>query len=455
MDRQFGFENAIAWVHFRLRGGWGNLFGTAGILAGVTLLVLFLMEENMRGGWDGGVTALMGAQAVILVFLGSRQVSRAVSQDISTGIIDSHRLMPMSPWQAVGGYFAGSAVRPLVLAFVIFVIGLGSAARQFLPVGEFVLASGVLVCFSLMLWVICVYWGFHGGRGHGWLLLVVLLLVLRSASELVVILPGARLLLTPLLGSTVFSFRNGALLPYYFIGGLAQAVICGLYFVAAARKYRRRDLPGFTPLMALALLAVWIVLNVVGIFHMDDLGGPMFGRGFPRDTDIELPLGIASSSSMLLALLPLSAAMRMPSGRNQIPMEIATTIAAIFLVWALPAFVTTDSRLGHPVQCLLVVAFFLISTSFLMRLLNRRSLSKWLAIAWLIATWVVLPLLSTTEPFEQSKSIAFVSPPFTLWAIWALPAAPTGAIVVQGCLAAGMVGLYFAARPAKPPANEP
>src|SRR5215203_4163271 len=120
MTRTIGPDNAIAWVQVRLRGGPRNLLTTTGTYAGVIGLsmvacvqLLPTPVDQILGGW---ATAIIVLQAAVLLLFGGSRVAAAIRQDITSGVIESHRLMPIAPAQAVAGYMQGATCQALCLA---------------------------------------------------------------------------------------------------------------------------------------------------------------------------------------------------------------------------------------------------------------------------------------------------------------------------------------------------
>src|SRR5437763_8752009 len=95
--------NPIAWAQIHLRGGWKSFWPT---LIGYTVIIGagLLLAVRLTGGTPGALgaikTAFTGLQAGLLVIFVSSRVSTAVRQDQTSRMIESHRLMPISPSQA-------------------------------------------------------------------------------------------------------------------------------------------------------------------------------------------------------------------------------------------------------------------------------------------------------------------------------------------------------------------
>src|SRR6185503_14151003 len=110
------FNNAITWANARLRGGWKGYVGITGAYAMVIALVFIYISRMGAVGTAGPLalcTLLFFINLVILLFLGCTTIGNAIRRDITSGLIASHRLMPVSPAAAVIGYIIGPAALAL------------------------------------------------------------------------------------------------------------------------------------------------------------------------------------------------------------------------------------------------------------------------------------------------------------------------------------------------------
>src|SRR4051794_7106594 len=110
-------NNAIAYAHFRLRGG----FKASAILTVLAMLALgILIIITVRLANDGGrtlfgwATGCLAISAAALLLFGSIRISNSIRQDIQSRMIESHRLMPLPPAHAVAGYISGGAAPAMI-----------------------------------------------------------------------------------------------------------------------------------------------------------------------------------------------------------------------------------------------------------------------------------------------------------------------------------------------------
>ena len=128
MPRALPFDNAIAWAHFRLRGGTRRAIIFVLVVLGLTAGGLFLTVEMSLGSandafgmWRGGILA---AELVLMLLIAPGQSGSAVRADITGRLIESHRLMPISGAEAILGYLTGPNLNVLAMFAAAAITGL-------------------------------------------------------------------------------------------------------------------------------------------------------------------------------------------------------------------------------------------------------------------------------------------------------------------------------------------
>ena len=111
-------DNPIFVKHVRSRLSRQNL--TSGVvIVGVLSLLLAWFGISNNAFADSRVFHFnLVMQAIILVIIGSSQVGTTVSATRESGILDFHRISPLSPWSLMLGFFFGAPV----LQYVLFAI---------------------------------------------------------------------------------------------------------------------------------------------------------------------------------------------------------------------------------------------------------------------------------------------------------------------------------------------
>jgi hypothetical protein len=310
-------NNAIAYAHFQLRGGWKNALITAGIYSFVIIAGMTMATKlDPRGigwirGWVGGI---LGIQSLVLLLFATSRISVAIRSDINNKLIESHRLMPLPAWEAIVGYLMGGSSQALALGAASYVIGAVAAATVGISQDQWFAANFILLTFSIFFWTVAAAGAFTMTRGRGGIGWVVGLgfTVFSSQGLIALLLPGLTLLASPIVGRTIWSLKasTGGGLPVAYAFSLpAQIAIGSLCFFAAARKYRQPESPAFTPLMGMALLTAWVIASVAAMQFWDevcpDIG--MFRMGSRDEPGIRMTQVILSTlSAMLLAMLPIA-----------------------------------------------------------------------------------------------------------------------------------------------------
>jgi hypothetical protein len=123
-------DNPILVKHLRSRLRVSPLAASAVV---VVVLCLCVMWAGLFLSWFAGGTAfgiLLGLQGLLLVVMGAAQVGGSVGGARGSGILDFHRVSPMSPTALTLGFFFGAPVREyllfaITLPFSLFCVAMG------------------------------------------------------------------------------------------------------------------------------------------------------------------------------------------------------------------------------------------------------------------------------------------------------------------------------------------
>jgi hypothetical protein len=224
----------------------------------------FQLDAFKTGGALGALYAL---QAIILCILGSTQVGTSISSARASGILDFHRVSPLSPTELVLGFFFGAPVREYLLLACT------------LPFSFLCLAMGSLdfrALLQLMIVLVSTSWVLHGLS-----LLNGLVLRKQAGSRGVVGL----IIFLGFMSSSFFSgFGNllsrldqdprleffGISLPWLIVILLYQIPVLFFIFLAARRKMDSERMHPFSKPQAVAAMATLGVLLLGGIWNMDN-----------------------------------------------------------------------------------------------------------------------------------------------------------------------------------------
>jgi hypothetical protein len=360
------------------------------------------------------------------------------------------------------------------VAAVTFLIGLATSVYAGRPASHWLIVHGILVPFALFVWAGMAMSAFVSRGALVWLV-VPGLLVMMSEAEVLRLVPGLMVFLSPLIGRTIFTLMPDPGWPYA-AALAAQAVVAGLFIMAAGRRYSSDLLPAWTPGMGLLLLAVVVGASLLGILFWD------------RFEPLPLQLGRYSGSSWeqfwvtlgvlgVVALVPVHASARQeprvdgPVVRRRIPpvlVVMAATGVVLVLTALLPLAAVSprgtframmDSTADAWVMCArlgVMVLAFLMGMSYLLRWVYMAVPGALLvSLLWLGLT-VLGPLLADFARFAMwgdphgetmLTAIAGASPVGSLILIsQGRVEETTIGLLVQAGWAALAAGLYYRAR---------
>jgi hypothetical protein len=199
-------NNPIAWAHFKVRGGLrSHLWSTAGFIllisAAVTVTGRLHPSPGLFSAWT---TGMLGMEMVILVFFGCASIGTAIRRDITVGLLESHRLMPISPGAAIMGYLTGPTLQALNLVAASFLIGTATATLGGVPMERWLMGNFTVVVFAAFLWITIAFSSFLFKNAFTTLIAVIAPAV-SSGGSVIQMVPGLRILMAPVLGMSIFT----------------------------------------------------------------------------------------------------------------------------------------------------------------------------------------------------------------------------------------------------------
>lgn len=460
-----GPDNAIAWAQLQLRGGWKKLLiNTAGYaLLIVVGFILWLQFNNTTPSsiFYGSTIGLLALQGVFLVLLACGRIATAIGQDITRGMIESHRLMTLPASHAIAGYLTGPASGALAFATVNLVLGAITATAAGITLDRWLLANFILFFFAIFLWAFIAFVAFTIKIGWGTFIFLIYISYMGEGFSFS-FLPGLFVLLSPIAGGTIFEMRNTAAQVgwLYLFSIFAQFFIGAIFYIGSARRYRRPDAIALSPALSLALLAIWVAVSAVAMRYWEEFR-PAFLRGQSLEQTQLLSTIIAS---MLLAILPIAGAAKEevhrqkrrllndPASEERLLPSILIVLIAAGLILLL-AGVSTLQSIDLPIrifQTAVVLLASLFSISYFLRILNRITTSTFFASLWILLTWLGPLLISwglgALEEGWSDSSLAVIfsfSPIGSLIQIWDdRPADMIPGLAIQLSLAALLAMIY-------------
>jgi hypothetical protein len=474
--------NAIAWGQFQLRGGWKSFWTTTvgyGVVVGAGMLILLRVAAGAPPAVGAIKWSLIAIQAGILVLFACSRISTAVRQDQTSRMLESHRLMPVSPAQAVLGYLVGPVMPPLGIALANLLLGCWLCTALGLSIGLWLTANGVLLTFAMFAAAVSCFGAFAGkpaGVAAGWIAASMGMVNILTIGA---ILPGVNVLITPLSGPTVWSLgvAGGDALAAYAPSLLLQGWIGATCFAAACRRYRRDDRPALGADLGLALLAGWVGASAVGMVYWENFE-PANNRWMKEDPAIQY-LG-STMAAMLLGLVPVAGAawasvdwagrraVGDPSpGRRPMPPQVVALAAAGVTLLLAAAAASTAQAGSHSVlvRTATVLVTYFVAMAYVLRVLARVTVKLLLPLmAWVLITWLI-PLtidyaLWWVRGADETENLLGLASGFS--PVGALVEAWTGrgdlttpGLIFQCAFAAVVAGAYYLTEPrwarGKPP----
>ncbi len=459
-----GLDNPITWVQVELRGGAGRQIRVAmiyGIALGI-LIVMSFRADPASTSWtlSAWVKGLLGLQAFTLIFGACSAIAKSIRRDLSTRMIESHRLAPISGTGAIFGYIIGGTFQVMCLVVMNLLLGavVSSCAGQ--PVHVWLLSNVMLIWFAASLWGGAAYYAMITQRGFEIALIVVILGALSGGIAFAFV-PAVVLLVGPAIGGAAFglSGSGGSWYGIYPLCMAAQAALGVFFLIAAARRYRRDDAIAFGPWIGLGLVSGWVVLSIIGVAHWSTLQ-PTFLDATSVGA-VEQSVG-STLAALVLSLVPISGTaleqerhdrrkrLNDPSlGRRVVSVSVVTLVcAAICLCLPLATMSVVPLTVARAIRILVLVMSQLLVWAHLLRFLYRRGMGSVLPLTvYICLTWLG-PLLGELLHYALSDlgnwpgTIMVFSPVGTLLAILNNSSLnTTAALVVQVTLAAVMVSL--------------
>jgi hypothetical protein len=261
-------DNPIFLKHVRSRLRRQPLFSAMVITLVLCFCVVwggFALNGFISGGAFGTLLAL---QVIVLAIIGATQVGTSVGAARASGILDFHRVSPLTSTELALGFFFGAPVREyllfaVTLPFSILCVAIGTPDfRGFLQVMILLLFSSWLIHgFSLINGLVLKKQA--GSRG---VVGLVLFLGLMSSS------------FWPMFGNVANWLDSdprltffGISLPWLAVILLYQLPVLYFVFLASRRKFESERLHPFSKPQAIAAMAVLGVLIVGGTWNLPDL----------------------------------------------------------------------------------------------------------------------------------------------------------------------------------------
>ncbi len=238
---------------------------------------------SMDAIWLGIVSA---AQAFFILLMAPNAIRKAVLRDYQTGMMESHRITPMSNAAIVYGYLTGPVMQVMMLYGVCLLMGGFFAARAgaatlgttsgaafglLLP--AWYVSQAFVLMLAILLWAISLL-AAVASAGKANLMGVIVLIAVFGGWGVVFLVPGAALILGLLGVGSLFNVIQGRPITAWgsvVAAALLQVGIAGICLWATARKLRAPERSLFSFVQGVLLLGLWAIALVAGLRYADAL----------------------------------------------------------------------------------------------------------------------------------------------------------------------------------------
>lgn len=359
--------NPLVWLQTRLVGGPITLaivtiVYSAIMIVGASLTYSLNDPRNHGEVTQVWLVIVAAAQAIIMLLAVPSAVRKAVLRDHQSGMIESHRLSPMSSLTLVVGYLLGSANQMLLLFAINVIAGSYFALKLGATVGFAMAPTGwwflqfCIICLSFMLSCIGLSSAI-ASAGKANIIGVIIAACAVGGWGIVGMIPGFSLVLGIMGGSALISaIRTGALgaegtiIP---ISCALQLAIGGIFMRAACRKIRAPERPSFSVALGLLLTVIWGATLLSGLWLATNMPRALleefrgvsqsFASGIAFNFACLVPLFSAAAQ---LSFIDRAAALGQPPPPSLRPslmaLPAALGIVAAVVILAAPSLVPAD-----------------------------------------------------------------------------------------------------------------
>lgn len=445
--------NAIGWVQVRLAGGAksiGILTGLYAAIVCVFLIVQLRFSYSTRSTAESWCSILLYIQMAALVLFGNMRVIGSIRNDSKLGMMESHRMMPITGIDAVLGYVGAPAIQLIPFTLVNIGLGMALALQAGLSTMNLVMSHALIWSMAIVLWLIMAL-GALVARQGAVLLTIPVLIAFLSQGIIVVLFPSVLVLVTPLIGDGVLTLnRIHSLNAGQMVALVLQLIVGAQFFFAAARKYQYAEWPAFDGLRGLLLLCTWVGLYLVAVLDKEDFRMPHIFREFQDESMAPVHLIATLLAALLVALVPIGSAARRAQAGTWKGLSPLTLLVLAIIVAVLPVFgilldppeklgsqaVSYRMLTGNIGHTILIVSAFVLTMYNMLRMMPQNKpilrinlVTLWLGFSWLIPLVIELIFQAVINDSDQLRSGRNTGGPSALMAM-----SPLGALVEVWCM---------------------
>lgn len=259
-------DNPILVKHIRTRLRPQALFTWLAIVALIGLLVAYAGFELDIFKTGGAAGWLIAIQVVLLGVIGSSQVNASVNGARASGILDFHRVTPMTPTELTLGFFFGAPIREYVLfaavlPFLVLCMAMGVPSfRGFLQLMIFMITSSWVIHSMMLLNGLVSKAKNPTGGAVGVVVFVIFFFAWIFA--------GSQFSVNAVENDHRLGFF-GMSLPWLPVALLYQLPVLFFMLLAATRKMESQRLHPLSKPQTLAAMLTFALLTVGGVWQKD------------------------------------------------------------------------------------------------------------------------------------------------------------------------------------------
>ena len=266
-------------LHTTLAGGRLGTFGVPAVcLFAIVIIAAMSFRASEPRDYPSVSTIWLAIMAVsgiaVMLLLIPGTLSKAINRDFKNGMIDSHRLTPMSNLRIILGYIVGPPCQMFMLYVVTLILGSYFATSTAAPFSAGAMVAGWWTMHGFLILAALMLASFVGalaiaGGGKSQAMGLLLALGVLGGWLLVMFVPGLALVAGVLSGNVFANALNAGVIgdegTVVIVGALSHIALTVLFIEAASRRLRTPDCPLFNMTSSLILATIWAVALVLGM----------------------------------------------------------------------------------------------------------------------------------------------------------------------------------------------
>ncbi|NOX59060.1 MAG: hypothetical protein GXP29_09415, partial [Planctomycetes bacterium] len=248
-------------------------------------------------------------QIFVLYVMGSSARLKAMQRDHQSRMLESIRISPMRAWTVIVGYMFGPAAQPIINWFIGVIVGFGLIIAYNLGgPRDWVIGNLLLLVAVQTAWAFQVFLGvgLKKAANQAIFAYVGCFFIARSVATLFVVGTSLFLGLQPAMLSMEIMLGGDSVDKEFSTAILASVIMTLFWGHAAAKRFRRPDLPALGVASSMCLCILWASCMVMGntqaLLNLVLVGMPFGADGIPA------AIMYICGSLLIFAAIPISSA---------------------------------------------------------------------------------------------------------------------------------------------------